>query len=154
MSTKPARNISIGDFILNNEAVFPWTVYVFYPNPSGTGKDKLKFGVEFKHVTPERRLELLQEFRDKAEERRRLEEIPDGEKSQEEIDAIREVLSFERMLLGETVVSFTKGVRNTQGKDISADEGTRQGMFSNSWARDALLHAYQKALEGRSAEGN
>lgn len=154
MSTKPARNISIGDFILNNEAVFAWTVYVYVPNSAGTGKTKLKFGVDFMHVTPERRLELLQEFRDKAEERKRLEDIPDGEKSQEDIEAIRQVLSFERMLLEETVVRFTKGIRDPQGTDVSAAEETRAKMFSNSWARDALLHAYQLALQGRSAEGN
>lgn len=154
MSSKPARNISIGDFILNNEAVFAWTVYVYVPNKAGTGKTKLKFGVEFMHVTPERRLELLQEFRDKAEERKRLEDIPDVEKSQEDIEAIRQVLSFERMLLEETVVRFTNGIRDKQDKDVSADEDTRAKMFSNSWARDALLYSYQKALEGRSAEGN
>lgn len=154
MSTKPTRNVAIGDFILNNEARFAWTVYVFVPNAAGTGKTKLKFGVEFIHVTPERRLELLQNFRDKAEERKRLEEIPDAEKSDQDVEAIRQVLSFELMLLEETVASFTKGIRDTQGKDISAEEGTREKMFANAWARDALLYSYQQALQGRSAEGN
>ncbi|MEQ1512978.1 MAG: hypothetical protein ABL934_09890 [Lysobacteraceae bacterium] len=154
MSTKPNRNVTIGDFVLNNEALFPWTVYVYVPNAAGTGKTKAKFGVEFCHVTPERRLELLQDFREKAEERKRLEEIPDGDKTDEDIEAIRQVLSFELMLLQETVARFTKGIRDPQGNDVSTDEATKAQMFSNAWARDALLYSYQQALQGRSAEGN
>lgn len=154
MSAKPTRNVTIGDFVLNNDAIFPWTVYVHVPNASGTGKNKVKFGVEFRHVTPERRLELLQDFRDKAEDRKRLENIPDSEKSDDDVVAIREVLSFEHMLLEETVVGFTKGIRDPQGNDISASDSTKAQMFSNAWARDALLYSYQLALQGRSAEGN
>ena len=154
MSTKPSRNVTVGDFVLNNDAVFPWTVYVHVPNAAGTGKTKAKFGVEFRHVTPERRLELLQDFREQAEERKRLENIPDGEKTDDDVDAIRQVLSFERMLLEETVAGFTKGIRDPQGNDVSTDESTKAQMFSNSWARDALLYTYQVALQGRSAEGN
>lgn len=155
MSTKPSRNVTVGDFDLNNDAVFPWTVYVHVPNAQGTGKMKVKFTVEFKHVTPERRLELLQEFRAQAEERKRLENIPDGEKSEDDIELIGQVLSFERMLLEETVVRFLKGVRDPKTKeDISTHEETKGKMFSNAWARDALLNDYQRALQGRSAEGN
>ncbi len=155
MSTKPSRNVTVGDFTLNNDAIFPWTVYVHVPNAAGTGKDKVKFSVEFKHVTPQRRLELLREFRDKAEERKRLEAIPDSDKTDEDIELIDQVLSFESMLLDEAVVRILKGVRDPNTKeDISTHEGTKAGMISNSWARDAMLHHYQIALQSRSAEGN
>lgn len=152
--TRPSRNTTIGGFVLNNDATFPWTVYVHVPNASGTGKDRVKFKAIFKHVTPERRLQLLEDFQAQIRERERLSSIPDQDKSDADIQTLREALSFERMLLEEVVPRFDSGILDGEGNDISQAEGTRGGMFANSWARSALLQAYEQALQGRAAEGN
>lgn len=154
MSNRPSKNLTVGDFILNNEAAFAWTVKVFVPNENGDGKRALKFKVEFVHVTPEERMQMLEQFQEQLAEKARLQKLADEERTDEDVAALRAVLSFERMLMERVVNRFISGVRNASGEDISQLESTKAGMLSNAWARDALIQAYQQALQGRSAEGN
>ncbi len=154
MSNRPSNNVVAGDFILNNDAVFPWTVKVWVPNEKGDGKRALKFRVEFVHVTPEERMQMLEQFQEQLAEKTRLQKLADEERTDEDVAALRAVLSFERMLMERVVNRFISGVRNAAGEDISQLESTKPAMLSNAWARDALIQSYQQALQGRSAEGN
>jgi hypothetical protein len=148
-------NTVAGDFVLNNSCVFPWTVRVFVPNAKGDGKkDAAKFKVEFRHVTPEERLQLLEDFRREIDERKRLESIPDEDKSPEDVEAVRKLISFENLLLDRVIERVLSGVRDGQGTDISQDPATKGQLIANAWARDALLQAYEQALRSRSPEGN
>lgn len=148
------KNQTVGNFVLNNDAVYPWMVYAWVPKPDGSGKVKTKFQVEFKHASPERRLELLDEFRDRLRQREALESQNLGELSDDEANIMRDGVSFEQTLLNDVVVRFLKHVVDRDGNDISQNEGTKEAMLRNAWARDALLAAYQISLQGRNPEGN
>lgn len=150
----PSRNQQVGDFVLNNDAVFAWTCYPYVPQAETAGKKKMRFGVEFKHVEPERRMEILEEFRARMRQREAIEAKPHEDLTDDEMAVLREVLSFEKLLLEEVVVRFTKYIRDKDGNDISEHPETRANMLNNSWARDSLLVNYQQALSSRSPEGN
>lgn len=150
MTIKP-RNQQVGAFDLNNDETYPWTVYVFKPSPTGGAKVKTKFKAEFKHVSSERRLEILQEFRDQARKREELQVR--GVQSDEDVEALSNVLTFESMLLGEVLVGFS-GIVDKDRNDLPCNDDTKAMLISNSWARDATLYAYNVSLQGRSAEGN
>ena len=145
-----SRNVQVGAFVLNNDATYPWTVNVHTPSPKG-GKLKTKFKAEFKHVTPERRLEILEEFREQLRKREQVAE--DGAAGDDDVQQIKDVMSFERMLLQEVLIGFS-GIKTPDGSDLANTPENIGLVLSNSWARDALLQAYNVSLQGRSAEGN
>lgn len=149
MAKTNAKNTTTGPFVLNNEATYPWTVYVFVPSANG-GKNKLKFKAEFKHLTAARRLEVLNTFRDNLKARAGLE---DSQSEDAPEVTVKDVASFEELLLDEVLLGFS-GIVDASGQDVPFNEDTKAALISNSWARDALLHAYQQSLVGRSDLGN
>lgn len=149
MSRTSARNTVVGAFVLNNEATYPWTIYVHVPGSNG--KHKVKFKAEFRHVTPERRLEILQEFREALRQR---ESAAQGSDAQDDdVSVLKDALSYERMLLDEVLIGFS-GIIDMNKAEIPFNDDTKAMLLSNSWARDALLAGYHTSLQGRSAEGN
>jgi hypothetical protein len=148
---KPQRPQIVGIFVLDNDAVFPWTAYVHVPNPNKPGeKQKFKLPVEFRHITPERRVEILEEWRDTNLAREEIGEQPQGA---DEVDVIKKAISFERMLLNEAIARFPE-VRAPDGGKLPDTDETKQAVLSNNWAVSALLPAYKTFLLGHSSEGN
>lgn len=150
------QNQTVGAFVINNEAEYPWTVYVYVPNPKGGGKLKTKFRVLFAHMTPEERMGLLEEFRDYLKKKAMAEsgDFPqDGEAAEAAIDLKREVTSFEDMLLRRVVRGFD-GIMTPDRSEFPFNDENRDKLISNSWARDAMVHAYSQSLVGRSDQGN
>lgn len=150
MSKQSAAKQQVGAFVLNNDATYSWTVYVFIPKANGGGKTKTKFKVEFRHVSRERKTEILEEFRAQLKRRELLTESP---QSDDDIDAVKEIASFQQLLLEEAVVSFS-GVVDQAGQEVPCTEATKKQLLSNAWASDAIMAAYTTSLQGRSDQGN
>lgn len=143
----------VGIFILDNDAVFPWNIYVHVPNPNKPGeKQKFKLPVEFKHVTPERRQEILETWRDHELERARI-GTEEAIRDTDDVETLREIVSFERAMLNEAVHRFPN-VLGPDGKQLPDTDETKQAVLSNAWAISAALPAYRQFLSGLSAEGN
>lgn len=149
MSKTTRSNTTVGAFVLNNEAVYPWTIYVYVPTTNG-GKQKVKFKAEFKHLTAERRLQVLEEFKANLQARTVVGDTPQTEDA---VDAHKEITSFEELLLGEVLLGFS-GIVDVNKQDLPFNDETKTALISNSWARDALLYGYQQSLVGRSDLGN
>ena len=120
--TKPQKQ-QIGEFVLNNDATYDWTVYPEIPGKGGT-RVKVKIGATFKHVTPERRVAVLEEYRNLVKERakkRDRDEPNDDQDSNEgndDIEAVRQALGFEGSLLNEVLIGF-KYVRDVHGNAVT-----------------------------------
>ncbi len=150
MAKKPQQQ-PVGIFILDNEAVFPWTIPVHVPNPAKPGeKLKYKLPVEFKHISPERRQEILEEWRDRELARASVGDVP---RDTDDVETLAEVISFERAMLNEAVVRFP-GVLGKDKQPLPDNDETKQAVLSNAWAVSAALPAYRNFLNGHSAEGN
>lgn len=150
MAKKPQQQ-TVGIFVLDNDAVFPWTISVYMPNPNKPGeKQRYKLPVEFRHISPERRIEILEEWRDHELERA---SIGDSPKNDEEVQVLKDVQSFERAMLSEAVVRFP-GVLDKDKQPLPDTEETKQAVLSNAWAISAALPAYRQFLDGHSAQGN
>lgn len=146
-----SSNQQVGAFLLNNDATYPWNVHVYTPSPTGGAKVKSKFKAEFKHVSPERRLEILQEFREQVRKREELQAR--GVQNDDDVEVLSNVLTFESMLLDEVLISFS-GIVDKDRNELPCSADTKAALIANSWARDATLYAYNLSLQGRSAEGN
>lgn len=149
-SSSKQQNQAVGAFVLNNEAEYPWTVFVHVPKASGGGKAKTKFKAVFRHVSQERRMQLLEELRTRLVEQRQLQTNPQDEDA---TDAVRDVISFQRSVLDEALVSFS-GIVDAAGDEVPCTEDTKAALLENAWAQDALMAAYTTSLQGRSDEGN
>ncbi|MBI2397738.1 MAG: hypothetical protein HYV17_08060 [Xanthomonadales bacterium] len=160
MSPK-ANKQQIGEFILNNDATYDWIVYPEVPGKNGA-RVKVKIGATFKHVTPERRVEVLEEYRklvkERAKRRDRDEPAPvDEDESQgsgvDDVEAVKQALGFEGSLLSEVLIGF-KYVRDPQGQPVEFNDETKAALLANSWARGALFRGYIKSLSDRDDAGN
>lgn len=139
-------NERIGDFVLNNEAEYDWNVYPHAPDGRG-GRKKFKIKCRFRHITRDRRVEVLQEHRE------RVEALRQAKGSDDELDLQKGVNSFEVELLREALVSFS-GVVDAQGAPVPCTDETKDLLLANDWARSALLDGYIKSLSGRDDTGN
>lgn len=152
-ASKTTTNTKVGDFVLNNDAEYDWTVYPNVPGAKGK-REKLRIGARFKHVTAERRVSIMEEYRDRLKTRAK----PKGDdgidlNDDDEVDAVKELLSFEGLLLEEVLVDF-KHVRDTDGNEVACTSETKAQLISNSWARSALIHGYMQSLQSRDDTGN
>ena len=149
MSTKAKPNQQVGIFVLNNSLEYPWTCYPFVPNPSGGKKIKQKLKVRFCHISKAERMELLDEFKQKQREALKAGENPQDE---EGADALRAVISFQRLLLERVLTWF-----ECLDKDGNPVEPTDEGktlLLDNEWASDAIWYGLQQSWVGRNDEGN
>jgi hypothetical protein len=149
MSRNSTVNTTIGAFVINNEAIYPWTVHVFVPNPSGGKKLKTKFKAQFKHLSSERRAVLLDEFRAQLDARA----TENNPQDDDQAVSAKEALSFESMMLKEVLVGFS-GIKTPSGDEFEYNDENLDKLVKNSWARDALTAAFLVSLKGRSEEGN
>lgn len=150
MAKKPQPQ-TVGIFFVDNDAVFPWTIPVFMPDPKKPGeKLRYKLPVEFRHVSPERRLEILADWRERELERMRIGDTPADD---DEVQVLKDIVSFERCLLNEAVVRFP-GVLDKNKEVLPDTDETKQLVLSNAWAVSAALPSYKQFLIGHSAEGN
>lgn len=147
--SKSQQNQTVGAFVINNEAVYPWNVYVFTPKPNGGGKIKTKFKAKFKHLSSERRVALLDEYR----EHLKSSATNDTPQDDDQADVAKKALTFEEILLSEALVGF-EGIKTPDGSEFESSEENKQLLLSNAWARDALMAAFITSLRGRSDEGN
>lgn len=146
-NTKP--NEKVGIFVLNNQAEYPWTCYAFVPNPNGGKKIKQKLKVRFRHMSKPERLEMLEEFKQKQRDALKAGENPQDE---EGADALRDVVSFQRVMLERALTWF-----ECVDRDGNAVEPTDEGkelLLDNEWASDAIMYGLQQSWIGRNDEGN
>ena len=151
--TSTKSTTAVGDFVLNNEAEYDWTVYPHVPGDKGK-RQKLRIGARFKHVTAERRIEIMEEFREKLKQRAQS-KTADGIdiNDEDDIDVVKSALSFEGLLLEEVLISF-KHVRDKDGNEVESTQETKAQLISNSWARSALSAGYMQSLQSRDDSGN
>lgn len=144
----------VGDFVLNNEAEYDWTVYPHVPGAKGK-REKLRIGARFKHVTAERRIQILEEFREHYKQRSKAKSGESGVdvNDDEDVDAVKSVMSFEGAMLDEVLVDF-KHVRDTDGNEVACTPETKAMLLQNSWARSALFTGYMQSLQSRDDSGN
>lgn len=144
---KPKQQI--GAFVLNNDATYDWAVYPEVPGVGGK-RTKVKIACVFLHVSPKRRVEIMEEWR---EHMKLHQEASKNREDGDDVDAASALLSYEEMLLQEVLVSFSN-VKDPQGNDLPCTDETKTALISNSWARDALMKGYFQSLKSRDSEGN
>ncbi len=149
MSKIKPINATVGAFVINNEATYPWVVYVYVPNEKGGSKLKVKFKATFKHLSSDRRVEILEEFRQQLESRK----DQNSPQDDDQVDNAKSAVNFEALMLKEVVVGFS-GIKTPSGEDFVFSEENLDTLLNNAWARDAMTHAFLNSLKGRSDEGN
>lgn len=149
MSKTTKTKVQIGAFVLNNDATYDWSVYPEVPGPGGK-RVKVKIGCQFKHVSPQRRVEIMEEWRERLKARESA--AKDAEQG-DEVEAATALLSYEEMLLQEVLVSFSN-VRTPAGDELECNDETKSQLIANSWARDALMKGYFQSLKSRDDQGN
>lgn len=152
---KTSTNTKVEDFVLNNEAEFDWVCYPHVPG-NGGHRTKMRIGARFKHVSDERRVEVMEQFRENIKARAKLAEKgqEDGaEVEDSDIETVKQIVSFEALLLEEVLISF-KYVKDVHGKAVECTPETKSQLISNSWARKCLLRGYQQAMDSRDDSGN
>lgn len=153
-----ARNkgASVAPFVLDNDLRYDWTVKVHVPTGKG-GRAVTKFTATFQHVSPERRNAILTELREQLRAQTELRSRPvdadEADEASAEEQLIDRVLSYEHQLLSEVLVGF-KGIKTPAGGDLEYSPETRDQLLANSWARSALMAAYQQSLQSRDDRGN
>jgi hypothetical protein len=151
-------NTKVEDFVLNNEAEFDWVCYPHVPGDGGH-RTKMRIGARFKHVSDERRIEVMEQFRENVKARVKLAEKAEkgeeggAEVEDDDIQTVKQIVSFEAMLLEEVLVSF-KYVKDPKGNAVLCTPETKTQLISNSWARKCLLRGYQQAMDSRDDAGN
>lgn len=153
MSKQRSANTSVGDFVLNNDAEYDWTVYPYVPGEKGK-RTKLRIGARFKHVTAERRVEILEQYRENMKLRAKG-PTDSGEdvNEAEDLEVVKAALSFEGLLLDEVLINF-KHVRDKDGNEVACTPDTKAMLISNAWARNALATGYMASLSSRDDAGN
>jgi hypothetical protein len=142
-------NPTVGAFVINNDATYPWTVFVYVPNDKGGKKIKTKFKATFKHLSSERRTVILDEFRESLKPS----DVDSSQQDEEKTSDAEKALSFEQMMLKEVVKGFS-GIKNPDGTEFEFNDDNLTVLLHNAWARDALMGAFLTSLKGRSDEGN
>lgn len=145
--------MSLPNFVLDNSHEFTWPVKV--PVPIEGRHKTFQFKARFKHVTPERRLEILEDFQEEAKARnqRLLADEAENAADDAETEIEKEHPTFEQDLLSEVLIGF-EGINDTSGEPVEFSEASRDALLQNDFARTALLKAYMAALNGRVSEKN
>lgn len=143
--------MSLPNFVLDNSYEFDWPVKAQVPI---AGKHKtFGFTARFRHVEPERRLEILEEHRRRAMARNeRLLDVS-GDLDDDAEAAEDDNPTFEQDLLTEVLVGFS-GILDKDKNPVEFNDDSRDALLRNDFARNALLKAYMAALNGRAPEKN
>ncbi len=147
--------MSLPNFTLPKDHTFEWSVKVWVPIDGE--KKPAKFTAVFKHVSPQRRLEILETFRDiqKARAEDILDERPaDQDEETEATPKHRDHLTFEADLMMEVMVGWKDNLRNEMGEPLEFSPEHRQRLLEFDPARTACMEAYMRALNGRVPEKN
>lgn len=146
---KQQSNTQVGIFVLNNSAEYPWTVYVYVPNPKGGNKIKQKLKVRFKHLDKVERNAILETFKERL---KAAQKAGDNPQSEDDVDSVKELMSFQRDLLMQALTWFE--CIDPEGKPVDPSDDNKADLLNNLWAEDAIMHGYAQSLRGRSDEGN
>lgn len=165
MASKNNIGASVPAFVLDNNLTYEWTIPVFVPFKGG--RRKTKFTAIFKHVSPQRRQEILVEMREQmkqqAEARELLQraESGDGDIEQLEDDVIElagRVISYQSALMEEVLVGWngikTPAPEGEKAGELAFSDEARDQLLANSWAASALMERYEISLKSRDDKGN
>ena len=154
MATEARKNEKIADFEINDSLEFDWTVYPHVPKPGGGGKEKMKLKVRFRHVTRDKRFELLEKVREIM--RKRALESTKNPQSEDEIDAAKDLTTFQDNLLDEAIVGIYARDKESQAPKYTlvTDRDFVRNFITNEIAANPLIDGYRIALSGRDDLGN
>lgn len=151
MGSKASSSAKVNEFVLDNELVYPWWVYVYSPDPATPQMVKAKFLVHFEHCSPEERMNYLEEFRKHEAARLQLNEDVQDEAT---IAEVKQAMTFQKVLLMKKVRSFEK-VKDKHGEYVDGTtEENKAKLFDNAWAGDATYKAMRISLQSRDPQGN
>lgn len=143
-----SRKQTVGVFVLDNDLTYPWWIYVYSPDGKG-GTAKTKFKAEFRHLSPDRRQQIMEHYQDQLAEQR------DAEDSDDLVKTSSQLKSFQHALLHEVTLNVSN-LRDAEGQDLTfdSDDPKFEQLLDNSWARSALFDGYMRSLQSRAPEKN
>lgn len=141
MSTKKPQNTP---FVFDIDATFQWPVVIPVPSSSNVGqKVTTRFIAEFKHVSQERRLEILSEHR---EEMKRYADAPADEQ-------IEGLFNLSQRVLNEVFVGF-KGIVDRDQVAVPFTPETKEGLITHQMVWPRIFKAYNEAIGQQDSRGN
>ncbi len=141
----------VGAFVLDNDLEYPWWINVYVPDGKG-GRHRVRFRAYFVHLSPDRRKQILEEYRDLVAEHRK---AKDRDIEDDLVDAVEEIKTFQHHLLIEATRRIDK-MLDTKGNklDFTVDDPMFDQVLDNTWARQALAEHYMESLTSRKPEKN
>lgn len=143
-------NQTFDPFMLDTEAVFPWPVVVKVPDPNRPGvKVPTKFIAVFKHVSEERRIEIIQEHRDHLRELQRSEE----DQRSDDDHQLGALFSLSQRVLDEVLVRCERIV-DRERKPLEWTDAVKRALVTHQMVWPALFKSYQEAITQEDRKGN
>lgn len=152
MSKKPAAPFA--PFVLDLAATFRWPVVVRVPSDQDVGKKiKTKFIAEFKHVSEERRMEILKEHRQALAAART--PVPaDADDGQDDQESDTELaFSLSQKVLAE-VLNRCYEIEGPDGQLIDWSPVVKRALITHQMVWPALYAAYMEAIAQQDPAGN
>ncbi len=141
MSKKTTQNTP---FVFDTDATFQWPVVIPVPSSSNPGqKITTRFIAEFRHVSQERRLELLGEHR---EEMKRYQDAPADEQ-------IEGLFNLSQRVLDEVLVGFS-GIVDRDRNPVAFTPESKQGVITHQMVWPRVFKAYNEAIGTQDSRGN
>lgn len=145
----------ISPFVLDIDATFQWPVTVHVPSSNVGKKLTTRFIAEFRHVSQERRLEILSEHR---EEIKRLQKSisADSAEAQPEQDAedqIQGLFNLSQRVLDEVLVGF-QGIIDRDKRPIEFSPEVKQSLITHQMVWPRIFKAYNEAIGTQDSRGN
>ena len=147
-----AKRQQVGAFVLDNESEYSWFVKFYVPSGRG-GQSLVKFKAIFRHLSEQRRQEILEEHRDFLRNRQTILDEADYADDDENVDTARELLTFEEQVLRESLVGFS-GIKDKDRNEVAFNEESLDMAMQNSWFRSATFSAFMQSLGTRKVSGN
>lgn len=138
------KQTQVSPFVFDTDSTFQWPVTVPVPSDSNPGqKLNTRFIAEFRHVSQERRIELLAEHR---EEMKQLQAAP----AEEQIEGL---YSLSQRVLDEVLVGF-KGIVDRDRNPVPFSADAKQRLITHQMVWPRIFKAYNEAIGQQDSRGN
>lgn len=138
------KQTQITPFVFDTDSTFQWPVTVPVPSDTNIGqKVSTRFIAEFRHVSQERRMELLAEHRDAMKQ---LQDAP----AEEQIEGL---FNLSQRVLDEVFVGF-KGIVDRDRNAVAFSPEAKQGLITHQMVWPRIFKAYNEAIGQQDSRGN
>ncbi len=158
MTTKSKFNRTYAPFVLDTDSTFRWPVIVKVPDADKLGsKVKMQFEARFRHVSEERRMQILAEHRRALAKLRDTtaagDEDEDDDASEGTPSEIEMAFGLSQKVLNE-VLDRCEGIVSADRNPVEWGPEVKRALIVHQMVWPALYAAYMEAIAQQDAKGN